>query len=166
MTASASVPRVTQGYGRVTKLLHWLTVAAVAAQLAIGYRLHHRPSGTSDGGPFADVPVSLQDLHVAVGVTILGLAVTRTLWRATTTLPPWADYLSPRERRIESVTEKVLLTLMFLVPTSGLLFLLADTTFALHVAAQLAFLAAVAVHVGLVLRHTVVRRDRQLSRML
>jgi allantoin racemase len=36
----------------------------------------------------------------------------------------------------------------------------------LHVGAQLSFLGALAVHVGLVLRHTVVRHDRQLARML
>ena len=35
-----------------------------------------------------------------------------------------------------------------------------------HIAAQLAFLAAIAVHVGLVLRHTVLRRDGELRRML
>jgi cytochrome b561 len=34
------------------------------------------------------------------------------------------------------------------------------------VTVQLAFLCALALHVGLVLRHTVVRRDRNLSRML
>jgi cytochrome b561 len=35
-----------------------------------------------------------------------------------------------------------------------------------HVAAQVALLASVAVHVGLVLKHTVVRRNRHLLRML
>jgi cytochrome b561 len=34
------------------------------------------------------------------------------------------------------------------------------------VSTQVAFLTALAVHVGLVLRHTVIRRDRILSRML
>ncbi|MET0756715.1 MAG: cytochrome b/b6 domain-containing protein [Mycobacterium sp.] len=37
---------------------------------------------------------------------------------------------------------------------------------AVHVAAQLLLLAVIAVHIGLVLKHTVVRRDRQLRRML
>jgi cytochrome b561 len=35
-----------------------------------------------------------------------------------------------------------------------------------HIAAQLVLLGVIAVHVGLVLSHTVVRRDRQLCRML
>jgi len=149
------------GYGSVAKVLHWLTVAAIVIQFPIGYLLHHRDSQASDGGP-----VSLQGVHVAMGLTIFTLALTRTLWRVTSTLPPWAEYLSAAERKVESINEKVLLTLLFVIPGSGLLFLLADAPFALHVGAQLAFLCAVAVHVGLVLRHTVVRRNRNLSRML
>jgi cytochrome b561 len=35
-----------------------------------------------------------------------------------------------------------------------------------HVTAQIAFVGAIAVHVGLVLKHTVVRRNRHLARML
>src|SRR5215213_9723026 len=153
------------GYGSVTKFLHWLTVGAIAVQFLIGYQLHHRGSGASDVGGFAN-GWPLQDLHIALGVTIFTLALARTLWRVTTTLPPWAEYLSAAERKVESINEKVLLTLLFVIPGSGLLFLLADAPFALHVGAQLAFLCAVAVHVGLVLRHTVVRRNRNLSRML
>lgn len=154
----------THGYGSVAKVLHWLTVAAIVVQFPIGYRLHHRDSGASGDG--LNGPFSLQGLHVAVGITILTLALTRTLWRASTALPPWAPYLSALERKVESVNEKVLLTLLFLIPGTGLLFLVADAPFVVHVSAQLAFLCALAVHVGLVLRHTVVRRDRNLSRML
>lgn len=153
------------GYGSVTKSLHWLTLGAITAQLLIGYLLHHRRSAASDAHPFGN-GWTLQDLHVAVGITILALAVARTIWRATTTLPPWAEYLSPLERRIESLDEKVLLGLLFVIPGTGLLFLFADAPFAIHVGALLAFLCALAVHVGLVVRHTVVRRDRILSRML
>jgi len=153
------------GYGSVTKVLHWLTVGAIAAQFAIGLQLHHRDSGAADDGPFAN-GWTLRDLHIAMGVTILALALARTLWRATTALPPWAEFLSPIERRVESVVEKVLLVLLLVIPATGLSFVVADAPFALHVGTQLVFVAAVAVHVGLVLRHTVVRRDRILSRML
>jgi cytochrome b561 len=153
------------GYGSVTKFLHWLTVGAIAVQFLIGYQLHHRGSGASDVGRFAN-GWPLQDLHIAVGITIFALALARTLWRATTTLPPWAEYLSPLERRVESINEKVLLALLFVIPATGLLFLVADAPFAIHVSTQVAFLTALAVHVGLVLRHTVIRRDRILTRML
>ena len=91
----------------------------------------------------------------------------RVIWRATTPLPPWADYLRTGERRLESGLEKALLTLLFVVPGTGLLLVAGSTDWlAVHVAAQLLLLAVIAVHIGLVLKHTVVRRDRQLRRML
>ena len=84
-----------------------------------------------------------------------------------TPLPPWADHLSPGERRLESLLEKVLLTLLFVVPGTGLL-LVAGTTdwLPVHVTAQVVFVGVIALHAGLVLKHTLVRRHRHLGRML
>ena len=67
---------------------------------------------------------------------------------------------------MESLLEKVLLTLLFVVPGTGLLLVAGSTDWLpVHVAAQLLLLSVIAVHVGLVLSHTVVRRDGQLHRM-
>jgi cytochrome b561 len=53
------------------------------------------------------------------------------------------------------------------VPATGLaLLVVGDDWLPLHIAAQLVLLAAIAIHVGLVLKHTVVHRDRHLARML
>ncbi len=41
-----------------------------------------------------------------------------------------------------------------------------DEWLPVHVAARLAFLAAIVGHVGLVLKHTLLRRNRHLVRML
>ena len=40
------------------------------------------------------------------------------------------------------------------------------STLPVHVTAQMVFLAVIALHAGLVLKHTVVRRHRHLERML
>ena len=61
----------------------------------------------------------------------------------------------------------MLLTLLFVVPGTGLLLVLGeDDWLPVHIAAHVLFFATLALHVGLVLRHTVVRRDRHLHRML
>lgn len=118
------------------------------------------------GRAFAD-GVSLPEVHVLLGLFVLSLAVVRIVWRRTTPLPPWAEHLGPGERRFEALLEKVLLTSLVVVPVSGLLLVAAgEDWLPLHVAAQFVFLGAVAGHVGLVLRHTVVRRNRHLARML
>jgi len=111
--------------------------------------------------------VSLPEIHVLLGLSIMTLGLLRVLWRAATPLPPWAPYLRPGERRLEAALEKLLLALLFVVPGTGLLLIATgDDWLAAHIAAQLVLLAVIAVHVGLVLSHTVVQRNGQLRRML
>jgi cytochrome b561 len=118
------------------------------------------------GDAFSD-GFSLAEAHVSLGLFVILLAATRILWRRTTPLPPWAEHLNERERRLESRLEKLLLSLLVIVPATGLLLIATDDDWlAVHVAAQIAFLVTVAAHVGLVLRHTLVRRNRHLARMI
>jgi cytochrome b561 len=118
------------------------------------------------GDAFGD-GLALPEVHVLLGLLVLALAVVRIGWRRSTPLPPWAEHLSVGERRLEGLLEKALLALLVVVPASGLLLVMAGTDWLpVHVVAQLAFLGAIAGHVGLVLRHTVVRRNRHLARML
>jgi cytochrome b561 len=187
------------GYGVVTKLLHWLTVVAIAAQFVVGWTMSAGDDSARDGfeqrmdrleeqaeaqGEAAEErwdaeekrldearPDSDDDgpstLHIVLGLSIMGLALVRLLWRRTTPLPPWAEHLSARERTLEHWLERLLLTMLLVTPATGLLLVAGeDDWLPVHVTAQLALLALIAVHVGLVLQHTVVRRDRQLARML
>jgi cytochrome b561 len=208
------------GYGPVTKVLHWLTVAVIVAQFAVGAamgadedaldrekdridaleeegeeraeqqgeaaeerfeneidRLEDELDAREDnyvGDAFGDIAagdaldggLALPELHALFGLSLIVLGVLRIGWRAVGGLPPWADHLSAGERRLESALEKLLLTMLFVVPATGLFLIVAgDDWLALHVAAQVVLLAAIAVHVGLVLKHTVVQRNRHLSRM-
>jgi cytochrome b561 len=205
------------GYGAVSKLLHWLTVAVIVAQFAVGAtmgpdeaaldreqdridELEERAEqqgeaaeerfeneidrleaeldvreddyvgdafGDVVSGAFAGDGVSLPELHVSLGLSLIALGVLRVVWRAAAGLPPWAEHLTAGERDLEGALEKALLTLLFLVPGTGLATLaLGHDWVPLHVAAQIALLLVIALHVGLVLKHTVVRRNRHLSRML
>lgn len=197
------------GYGAVTKTLHWLTVVAITVQFAVGWtmgaddaaldlekeridqfedqikeqgeaaeevfepeieRMEDALDAREDNyftGAFAEPGLSLPEVHVLLGISIMVLGLLRVLWRIATPLPPWAHYLSSGERRLQAWLEKSLLTLLFVVPGSGLLLLTAgDDWLPLHIAAQLMLLAAVATHVGLVVKHTIVRRNRHLARML
>lgn len=118
-------------------------------------------------GDFMSAGLSELELHVLLGLLVLTLGVLRVLWRLTTPLPPWAEHLAPRERTFESWLEKTLLSLLLVVPLTGLLLVIGSTDWLpLHVGAQIALLTAVSLHVGLVLKHTVVRRNRHLARML
>ena len=105
--------------------------------------------------------------HVVVGVSILLLAVVRVWWRQRSSLPPWAEGLSAIERTIAHWTERILYLLLFVIPLTGLwLVLVSDDALALHVTSRIAFFCAVAAHLGLVLKHQLIDRDRLLRRMI
>ena len=177
---------VEQGYRTTTKVLHWLTVWLLVGQVVVGYLLDvddgggrgrgrggesGRGRGGDDDEQLLDLALSGDDrlltLHVLLGTSILLVAVLRLGWRRMTELPPWAECLSETERRVAHVTERVLYASLVVMPLTGLLLLAGDDgLLALHVTSHVVLYAAVAVHVGLVLRHTVLRRDGLLSRML
>jgi cytochrome b561 len=111
--------------------------------------------------------LSLPEIHVLLGLVILVLAASRVAWRRTAGLPPWAESLSPEERTWAHWTEKALLTLLFVIPVSGLLLVAVSyDLLPLHIAAHIAFFVTIAAHVGLVVKRTFVQPDRLLHRMV
>jgi cytochrome b561 len=106
-------------------------------------------------------------LHIGLGLAVLALGLVRLLWRRATPLPPWAEHLSSGERRLESWLEKSLLALLLVVPATGLLLVVVGTDWLfVHVTAQLLLVAVIALHVGLVLKHTLLHRHGHLARMV
>ena len=169
-------------YGRTTRTLHWLTVAALGTQFVIGYVMEADDSGRGRGrgrgsgsgrgrGRGGDLDVFGDDplltAHVVLGVTILVLATVRLIWRSRSALPPWAPGLSAAERTLAHWTERALYVLLFAIPLTGLtLVLVSDDALGLHVASHIAFFVVVSAHVGLVLKHQLIDRDHLLQRML
>ena len=138
------------GYGWITKCLHWLTVALVAAQFAVGWSLDLDdgcdPAGEDrSGGDTSDLAedrldrleesceagadqldllpgtFELLDLHLLLGLSILAMGVVRPLWRRFDGFPPWSEALSEADRRLVHWTERALMLLLLLVPLSGVL---------------------------------------------
>ena len=169
-------------YGRVTRALHWLTVAALLAQFSVGYALDVGGGrgrgrgrggvsgrGRGRGGDGLEVfgEDALLTVHVVLGLSILLLAVVRYWWRCRTPLPPWAPGLSAFERTLAHWTERVLYVVLFVIPLTGLwLVVVSDDALALHVASHVVFFFAFSAHVGLVLKHHLLDRDGLLRRML
>jgi cytochrome b561 len=176
-------------YGFIARLLHWTMFFALSVQFVIGYAMDRfedlleRPVDRWLGGEEENLLL----VHAMLGTCILLLAMIRLLWRQTVGLPPWAETLSPFERRFAHLTEVVLYSLMFLIPLTGLALVLVsgedwdvwgreweapfevvddDVLLAGHITTHLLFGAAFAAHLGLVLKHQFVNRDRLLRRML
>ncbi len=170
------------GYGWVTKVLHWATLGLVVAQFVVGYLMGDdgggRGRGRGRGGDSSgsghgrgrggeDEVLDLLPIHVTLGIAILVVATVRVFWRVSTPLPPWAESLSAAERWIAHHTERVLLTMLFVIPPTGLLVLRVDDDWlAIHVAAHIVFFVALATHLGLVLGRGLRGRPVLLRRML
>ncbi|HEY8899575.1 MAG TPA: cytochrome b/b6 domain-containing protein [Chthoniobacterales bacterium] len=174
-----SAPKPRTQFALQSRILHWLMAAMLLAMLFIG----------------AAMVASLGDYHMLVaihrplGILILILAAVRFINRMCTTLPPFPPTMSKRERFIASSSEKLLYALMFALPLVGWGMLSAGhypiVMFgAVHlppilpahpalyailrpahtVLAYLLFFMFLA-HLGAVLFHTLIVRDRILDRM-
>lgn len=174
------------GYGAITKSLHWITFVLLVAQFTIGYivedesgrgrgrgRSGESGRGRGRGGDddftfgFGEGDDTLLSIHVVLGITILTVTVFRFIWRRTTPLPAWARSLSHRERTFAHWTELALYASLIAMPLTGLsLIFISDDLLGLHIASHIALYTALLLHLGLVLKHQFIKRDRLVRRML
>ncbi len=175
------------GYGALTKFFHWFIVGVFAFQFAaanIMLRIDFNESalGLSQA--------TYYNWHKSIGLLALVVVVLRLLARKSGELPAWAPTLTMRERRFVHRAEQLLYTAMFVMPVSGFLYVMAGgygvNLFGVldlanpigkheslavaakwtHILSSYALLLVLAGHVGLVLRHQVLLKDRLLHRML
>lgn len=170
-------------WGSVAQLFHWVIVALVITQFVLANQAEHLPLGMAKLATLAR--------HKSVGLTILGLASLRLLWR-------WSNPVSPAlpsnlrkyEQVLAHVTHWSLYLLLFALPLSGWMMSSAknypvswfgllqlpdliaadETAFAFllglhHVLAKTLFVIAL-LHVLAALRHHFLKKDDVLRRML
>jgi cytochrome b561 len=171
-------PTQTQ-FAPLSRILHWLMALLLLAMLFIGVTM------VASLGNYH----KLVAIHRPLGIMIFVLAIIRIINRMLTTLPPFPPTMSPAERRIATASERLLYTLMVALPLVGwgmlsagnypivmfgpvhlppilpanpmLYAALRRTHTALAYGLFLAFLG----HLGAVLFHTLIVRDRLLNRM-
>ena len=169
------------GYGAVAKAFHWLIVAMLAAQYAVGWLMPHINRNTPNEG--------LVSWHLSIGVAILFVLLLRLIWRLAfpvapeRTLTPWESTLS----RVTHVTLYALvigmivlgwaaagfygweLRLFGFIPLPALApkgATWAHTAGDVHNFLLWVLLGFIALHVGAALYHYVIKRDQVLQRML
>ena len=101
---------VANRYTRTAMLLHWLVAALIIANLVLVWVIGLLPE--------TGVRPAI-NLHKSIGITVLGLAVLRLLWRFAHRPPPFPRSY-PRLERVGAHTAHVLLyVLIFGLPISG-----------------------------------------------
>lgn len=98
-------------YGAVAQLFHWIIVALVITQFVLANKVHHLPLGPAKIVTLAQ--------HKSVGITILGFAVLRLLWRLFNPVPA-VPPTTPRWQRIAArVSHFLLYALLLIIPVLG-----------------------------------------------
>lgn len=163
----------------LSRILHWLMAALLLAMLFIGVAM------VASLGDYS----RLVALHRPLGILILLLAALRLTTRMLSTLPPFPPTMSPLERFMASSSEKLLYALMFalplvgwgmlsaghypivmfgpvhlppILPASPALYAILRPT---HTILAYLLFATFLAHLGAVLFHTLIVRDRLLDRM-
>lgn len=174
-------------YGAIAKALHWAVALLIPLQFAAAVLML---SIERDERVLGLTQATLYNGHKSIGLVLLALAVVRSLWRWAAGLPDWAPGLAPWERRLTQGVERALYLCLLLMPVSGLLHvmaggygvnllgvwelprvlspqpLLAWIGEVIHSITAYALVAALTLHLGLVVKHQRVDRDGLLARML
>ncbi len=97
-------------YTRTAVVLHWLVAALIAVNVALALSVDYLPDEWVR--PFIDT-------HKSTGITVLGLALVRILWRAGHRPPPLPLGYARWERIAAHTAHGALYALMLLLPLSG-----------------------------------------------
>jgi cytochrome b561 len=177
----ATTPGRTDSYGRTAVGLHWVIALLIAIGFTVGVTMVELPLSPLKAKVFA--------YHKWIGVTVLGLALARLIWRATHAGP--AELPMPDWQRLASRATHVLLyVLMLAIPLVGWLYTSAagfpvvylklvqlpdlvskdkELAALLKLAHKLlawSLLSVVALHLAAALKHHFIDRDTTLKRML
>jgi cytochrome b561/polyisoprenoid-binding protein YceI len=169
-------------WGGVSQLLHWLIVALIAVQATLGVTGRLLPLGVEK--------LAVLARHKSIGITILGLAALRLLWRWLNPAPPLTSNLKPYERFLAHFTHAALYVLLFAMPVTGWIMssargfpvswfslyqlpdlvpksrTLYDSMVTTHMVLAIALALTVALHIAGALKHHFVLKDDTLRRML
>ena len=175
------------GYGTLTKALHWAIVVLFALQYAGAWIMLRTGAGETTLGV---AQPTYYNWHKSLGLVALALAIARLINRRHGELPPWAPTLSPLEKKLIHVMEPLLYGAMLVMPISGYLYcmaggygvllfgvvelanpigswpVLASMARAIHVVAAFTLLLPLGLHLGLVAGHHFLARNGLIRRML
>jgi cytochrome b561 len=99
-----------QRYTGVAIALHWLIALGIVVNVALPWLWPH----------LADERVRPAiDMHKSIGVTLLGLAILRLLWRWSHRPPPLPTGYKAWEARASHVTHVLLYVILFAMPVTG-----------------------------------------------
>ena len=97
-------------YTRTAIVLHWLIAALIIVNVCLVWTVDYLPDN------FVRPAI---DTHKSIGITVLGLAIMRWLWRATHAPPPLPPSYAGWEKFASHAVHGLLYLLILAIPLSG-----------------------------------------------
>lgn len=97
-------------YSSTAIVLHWVIAALILVNVVLGFGANYVPD---------EYVRQFVDLHKSVGITVLGLAILRILWRLMHKPPLLPTSYSPFEQLAAHSVHWMLYVLIFAIPVSG-----------------------------------------------
>jgi cytochrome b561 len=105
------IRNTTDRWGAVAQFFHWTIVALIIVQWVLASAAEDMPLGMEKFATLAR--------HKSIGITILGLATLRLVWRLMNPTPALPATLKPYQRWLAHATHYGLYVLLFAQPISG-----------------------------------------------
>jgi cytochrome b561 len=109
-TTDAATAQPVPRYTRTAMVLHWLIALGIICNVALALSADYLPD---------DWVRPVIDTHKSIGITVLGLAILRILWRVSHKPPALPTQFPRWERAAAHAAHVLLYALMFALPISG-----------------------------------------------
>ena len=166
-------------YGAISRIFHWLSATVLIIQIPLGMYLVDMD--------FSEKRLTIENIHVAVGISVFYLTVLRLIYKAFNPTPKLNNSIFPGQKIIAKLNHVFLYISILMITISGALkklyngeeldmfffnleiqdnFELADQFYNIHIYSNYTIIALISLHILAVIAHKVLFKDNLLKRML
>ena len=166
-------------YGLISKSFHWLSAAVLIIQIPLGMYLVDMD--------FSEKRLTIENIHVAVGISIFYLTVLRLIYKAFNPTPKLNNSIFPGQKIIAKLNHVFLYISILMITISGALkklyngeeldmfffnleiqdnFDLAEIFYEIHILSNYTFIVLISLHIFAVLIHKILFKENLLKRIL
>ena len=166
-------------YGFISKVFHWLSAAVLIIQIPLGFYLVDMD--------FSDKRVTVESIHVTLGLSIFYLILFRLLYKTLNPTPRLQNSLFPGQKIIAKLNHIFLYVSILVITISGALkklfngeeldmfffnieikdnFELAEIFYEIHIVGNYTLIALISLHIFAVIIHKLLFKENLLKKIL
>ena len=166
-------------YGLISKSFHWLSAAVLIIQIPLGMYLVDMD--------FSEKRLTIENIHVAVGISIFYLTILRLIYKAFNPTPKLNNSIFPGQKIIAKLNHVFLYISILIITISGALkklyngeelnmfffnleiqdnFELAEIFYEIHILGNYTLIVLISLHIFAVLIHKILFKENLLKRIL